>query len=288
MKKMKKRNIIYIVISSICVISIFAAVYYQIFMTDNNPSNTTVGDTNTVSYNIDDENIDLEKLKTEFNGLFNNTFDRQGYDISKIKKLKSFESEDVVYMAYEYSREEEGKYNVRLYVPVFNIDGEVAAQVNASTQSVFADTATRILNESKVYTIYNIDYTAYLNENILSLVIRATLKEGDTAQRLIVQTHNYDIETGKLITLNELLEQKKISQKYVNTLIEKYIKEANKQAEAVSMAITGQAIYKRDINNAMYITDNANYFFVGPEGSIYILYPYGNSNYTSEIDIIKM
>ena len=68
------------------------------------------------------------------------------------------------------------------------------------------------------------------------------------------------------------------------------VNEANEQAEAISQALaaTGQSVYKRDINNAMYVTDNVNHFFVGPDGQIYIIYPYGNANFTSEIDIIKI
>ena len=58
-------------------------------------------------------------------------------------------------------------------------------------------------------------------------------------------------------------------------------------AEAISNA-TGQTIYERDINNAMYVTDNVNNFFVGKNGQIYIVYPYGNTNMTSEIDVIKI
>ena len=38
----------------------------------------------------------------------------------------------------------------------------------------------------------------------------------------------------------------------------------------------------------MYVTDNVQYFFVGLDGEIYIVYPYGNSNFTSEIDIVKI
>lgn len=289
---MKKRNLIYITIIIICVISIFAAVYYQIFGSNEDKNNTSVITNQNVipsQQNIT-EKIDLEKTKTEFNGLFNNKLDDQGYSLSAVKKIKGLEAEDVIYTAYEIDLQEQGQYDVKLYVPVFNIDGEVPAQVNVSTQAVFADKANDIFANSKTkgYSIYNIDYAAFLNDNILSLVIRATLKEGDNAQRLIVQTHNYDINTGKLITLNEVLAQQGISYKDVNKKIEEYINEANKQAEAVSMAVTGQAIYKRDVNNAMYTTDNSNYFFLGLDGQIYILYPYGNSNFTSEIDIIKL
>ena len=285
---MNKRNLIYISISIICVIAIFVAVYYQIFL--SNERQTVQNTYNEVGQQVEEkeETIDLEKVKEEFNALFTNKFNTQGYDTSSIKKIKELQAEDVVYMAYDFTKEEPGKYDVSIRIPIFNIDGEVAKQVNNSTQSVFANKANDIFANPGVYTIYNIDFTAYLNDNILSLVIRATLKEGNNAQRLIIQTHNYDIKTGRLITLNELLTQKGIAYKDVNSKIEKYINEANKQASAVSMALTGQNVYTRDINNAMYVTDNSTYFFMGPNGDIYILYPYGNSNYTSEIDIVKI
>ena len=135
-----------------------------------------------------------------------------------------------------------------------------------------------------------LEYISYLNENILSLVIKSTLKEGNNAQRVIVQTYNYDIQTGNKVTLNEILQAKGISQKEVNTKIETQVQEASKQSEAVANALQqkGQLVYKRDINNAMYVTDNVNYFFLGLDGQIYIIYPYGNSNFTSEMDIIKI
>ena len=126
--------------------------------------------------------------------------------------------------------------------------------------------------------------------SFLSLVIKSTLKEGNNPQRIIVQTYNYDISTGKKLALNEVLEAKGISTKEVNKKIELQVTEANKNAEALSDALAnaGQTVYKRDVNNAMYVTDNVNHFFVGLDGQIYIVYPYGNSNFTSEMDIIKV
>ena len=59
------------------------------------------------------------------------------------------------------------------------------------------------------YTIYNLDYIAYTNENILSLAIMGTIKEGDNPQRIIVQTYNYDLETEKDVTVKEILDKKR-------------------------------------------------------------------------------
>lgn len=284
---MNKRYIIYITIAIICITSIIVGVYYQVF--GNKPKQNTL--TNEIVDNEhSDEVIDSEILKEEFNSLFNNSFDNQGYDITAIKKLEGHEEQDIIYAAYNIKEEKDEKYSVNINLPVFNVQGDVATEFNATTQSIFANKANDVLSKSNEYTIYNIEYVGYLNENILSLVIKSTLKEGNNAQRIIVQTYNYDIKTGKKITLNEILEARGIDLKEVNRKIEKQVKEANKQAEAISEALiqSGQSVYKRDINNAMYVTDNVNHFFMGLDGQIYIVYPYGNSNFTSEIDIIKV
>lgn len=284
---MNKRYIIYIVIAIICVIAIVAGVYYQVF--GNKPKQNTI-----LNEIIDEQDpnevIDPEILKEEFNSLFNNYFDDQGYDTTAIQKIQGLEEQDIIYAAYNIKEEKDEKYSVNINLPVFNVDGEVAAEFNATTQSIFANKADEVLSKSEKYTIYNVEYVAYLNENILSLVIKSTLKEGDTAQRIIVQTYNYDIVTGKKLTLNEVLEAKGIELREVNKKIERQVEEANRQSEAISEALiaSGQTVYKRDVNNAMYVTDNVNHFFLGLDGEIYIVYPYGNSNFTSEMDIIKV
>jgi len=288
---MTKRYLIYTVISIICVIAIFMGVYYQLFgeNTKSNVPNNEIANNKPNS----EETIDLEALKEEFESLFNNEFNNQGYDINEVEKISGLQDKDIIYTAYDIEEEkdeENKKYNIDIKLPVFNVKGDVAAEFNKTTQSIFADKANDILTKSEKHTIYNMQYVAYLNENILSLVIKSTLKEGNNPQRMIVQTYNYNIETGEKVTLNEVLESKSIDLKEVNQKIEKQIKEANKQAQAISEALSqlGQSVYMRDLDNAMYVTDNVTHFFIGLDGQIYIVYPYGNTNFTSEIDIIKV
>ena len=285
---MKIRNVMYIVIGVICIIAIILGVYYQMF------SKKVVKESqlNEVTNNVDDEPDvdDPENLLLEFNKLFKNNIYTQGYSTAGVTKLEGQEEKDVIYSADNVQEDIENKYSVDLKIPVFNIQSEVAEEYNSTTQAIFADKASNIfmnVENLKKYTIYNVEYVAYLNENILSLVIRSILKEGNSAQRVIVQTYNYDIQTNKKVTLNEVLEKKNIKEKDVNKKIERQVKEASKQAEEIAEA-TGQIVYKRDINNAMYITDNVSNFFIGKDGQIYIIYAYGNNNVTSEIDIIKL
>lgn len=283
---MKKRNIIYIIISIICVISIILGVYYQIFegkvVSEKNVNKVQENET-------DNKNNaeSIEKVLAEFNSLFTNTFYTQGNSVNNITKIEGYEDKDVIYAAFNIKEEKEGQYSVNINLPVFNVSGSIPSEFNATTQSIFADKASNIFAGTEKYTIYNTDYVAYLNDNILSLAIKAILKEGNSAQRTIVQTYNYNIETGEKVSLNEVLSEQGYTTKEVNNKIEEQVKEASKQAQTIADA-TGQIVYKRDLNNAIYATDNVSNFFIGKDGKIYIIYAYGNNNITSEIDIIKL
>ena len=283
---MKKRNILYIAISAICVIAIIVGVYAQVF--GDKPKQNTIKN-EVINTGDDDTATDPEVLKQEFNSLFNNSFDDQGYDKTSIKKLAGYEDQDVIYAVYRIKEEKDEKYSVNINIPVFNVDGEVASEFNATTQSIFANKAGNVLSNSQSYTIYDVEYVGYLNENVLSLVIKSTLKEGNNPQRIIVQTYNYDITTGKKLTLNEVLEAKGISEKEVNKKIELQVTEANKNAEALSEALAsaGQTVYKRDVNNKMYLVENINQFYIS-SNCIYVIFAYGNDARTSEMDIVTI
>lgn len=281
---MEKRKIMYIVIIIICVISIILGVYYQIFA----DKVVNEGKLNEIDNTIDNTEVDSpEDLLAEFNKLFTNNFNSQGYETNSIIKRTGLEEEDIIYTQYDIKEEKENEYSVDLKLPVFNISGDIPAEYNHITQSIFVNKANAIFTGPKQYTIYGVEYVAYLNDNILSLALKSTLKEGNSAQRIIVQTYNYNIETGEKVTLNEVLEKYEISYKDVNNKIDAQVKEANRQAELISEA-TGQSVYKRDLTNAMYLTENVSNFFIGKDGTIYIIYAYGNNSITSEIDIIKI
>ena len=81
---MKKRVILYVIISAICIIAIIAGVYYQIFGSKNKSTNIVADQVDTTI----DENgvIDREVLKEEFDSLFDNSFNSQDYETSNIQK----------------------------------------------------------------------------------------------------------------------------------------------------------------------------------------------------------
>ncbi len=280
---MKKQYIIYAIIILLCVIAIGCGVYYEMFIKNDD---IVYEPSNIISNNaIDNSTTDPAQAKEDFNLLFTNNINFQNNKVQNIKKID--ESKEIVYTIIEQEYEEEGKYTINLNVPVINIQSEVAQEFNGITQQVFLSKANDILENAKEYTIYSVDYTAFINNNILSVAIKSSLKEGNGAQRIIVQTYNYNLGTNEKVELNEILDSKDLDKNEVNKKIEEQVTQASKEAEALSQAI-GQPIYKRDLSSAMYITDNVRNFLYGRNGSVYIIYAYGNNYETSEMDIIKL
>ena len=281
--KFNKRYILYGVIVLVCIICIILAVYHQIF------SKKVVNESkiNVIENVIEEETVENPKnVLAEFNKLFTNTFENQDSTSENIIKLEGFESKDIVFTGIDVQDENE-KYSLNLKLPVINIDNSKVVTLNETTQNIFVEKANNIILEAEKYTIYTTEYSSYLNDNILSVVIKSTLKEGTSAQRVIVQTYNYDIVNNKELKLNDVLEIYNLKTQDVNKKIDSQVKEASNQAATIAQA-TGQIVYTRNLNDSMYTTDNANNFFVGKDGQIYIIYAYGNNKLTSEMDVIKI
>ncbi len=272
---MNHRKIMYIAIIIVCIACVVATVYNQVILKNKPENNETV---NTVA-----EEKSQEELKKDFNQIFNNSINLNGYDTSTVNKFDS--SKEIVYTAYENQDAEPDKYEIDICLPVVNVNADEARAFNTITQEVFADKVTEVLNNSQVYTIYNISYTAYINGDILSVVIKSTLKEGASAQRIIVQTYNYNLQTKEEVSIYDAISARNLTTnevtKKINTEITNAIKEANK------IQASGYETYTRDVNSDMYQIDNISTYFIGENGKLYIIFAYGNNSYTSEMDIIE-
>lgn len=276
---MDKNKIIYVSISAVCILAIIAAIFAQIDLNSGKKNH------NNNNNSVTEETKTQEELKKEFNSLFNNTINTNNYNISAINKQD--ENKEIVYTAYDIEKAEENKYEVDIHLPVFNINSSVTSGFNSITQKVFADKATEVLNNNNGSTIiYSIDYTGYINGDTLSLIIRSTLKEGTNAQRVIVQTYNYNLQTDKEVSIYDAIEQRGVAQSSVSSKITSQITQAIKEANSIQ--ISGFDTYKRDINSDIYHLDKTDNFFIGKEGKLYIIYAYGNNNFTSEMDIIEI
>ena len=148
-------------------------------------------------------------------------------------------------------------------------------------------TTAAIVDENNKYTekvIYSVDYISYVNENILSLVIKSTLKQGNNPQRVIVQTYNYNLETGEKIQLVDILAKKNIIQSDCQNKIHEVVTKA--QEEAQVLVQSGYTVYNRNLSDSMYQISNISTFFLGKNEELYIIFAYGNQNFTSEMDVV--
>ncbi len=154
------------------------------------------------------------------------------------------------------------------------------------TQTIFVNKAAEILNSQNTTNkvIYSVSYAGFINGDILSLVIQSTLKEGNNPQRVIVQTYNYDMATGEEVKLVDLLAKRNIIQSEASKKINSTIQKAKEDAQ--TLVQSGYIVYNRDLNNKMYQLANITTYFLGAEGELYIIFAYGNNNFTSEMDIV--
>ena len=141
-------------------------------------------------------------------------------------------------------------------------------------------------DKSKEYIVYEVNYTAYVNNEILSVAIMASIKEGDKAQKIIIQTYNYNLETGKNVTIDDIIEKRGLEESVITNKIKTIVEKAAKDAK--SMQSTGYNVYERDLTSDAYDVRNVEYFIQGPNGELYIIYPYGNRDLTSEMDIVLL
>jgi len=84
--------------------------------------------------------------------------------------------------------------------------------------------------------------------------------------------------------LKELVELKNTTVSAVQSTIDTEIKAAYTNAKIIA-ADYGN-LYERDLGSDMYKVENATTFFLTDDGYVYIIYPYGNTDYTNEMDIV--
>lgn len=276
---MKNQKLIFILVGAFCVLALIAGIYAQFFVGSSNNNNIQNPDNN---INNEIKPKTQEEIKSQLNSLFTNEIISNDYDETNLQKRDA--SKGIVYSAYDIQKQE-GNYELDVHLPVINIKDSVATDFNKMTQSIFANKASDILNNK--YTekvIYSVDYISYVNDNILSLVIKSTLKQGNNPQRVIVQAYNYNLETGEKVQLVDVLAKRNIIQSDCQNKIHEIVTKA--QEEAQVLVQSGYTVYNRNLSDSMYQISNISTFFLGKNEELYIIFAYGNQNFTSEMDVV--
>lgn len=276
---MKNQKLIFILVGAFCVLALIAGIYAQFFVGSSNNNNIQNPDNN---INNEIKPKTQEEIKSQLNSLFTNEIISNDYDETNLQKRDA--SKGIVYSAYDIQKQE-GNYELDVHLPVINIKDSVATDFNKMTQSNFANKASDILNNK--YTekvIYSVDYISYVNDNILSLVIKSTLKQGNNPQRVIIQAYNYNLETGEKVQLVDVLAKRNIIQSDCQNKIHEIVTKA--QEEAQVLVQSGYTVYNRNLSDSMYQISNISTFFLGKNEELYIIFAYGNQNFTSEMDVV--
>lgn len=276
-KEKKLLKIFYISIIAICIISIVAALLIQIVQ-NNKPYTESPDKLPELSYEK------INQYKEDFNNIFENKvnyLENNSYKISKVKP-----NEEIIYIGYQNKDNQINDYELNVNIPYINIKNKTVEEFNTQIKEIFETKAKSVLNSQNNNIIYTVNYSAYVSNNILSLVVRSTLKEGVNPQRDIVQTYNYDLTNHKKCTIDEMLKLKGITKNEVSKIIKDEIQIVQKRVE--ELAQLGYSIYPRDYTNDIYSVNNITEYFMGKDNALYIIYAYGNLNHTSEMDIVVM
>lgn len=266
-----KLIIVFSLISVICVFAIYEAIYTQVYKKQ-------VEEVTAKKIEETSEN-NFEELEQDFNKIFDNKFSDND-NVENIEKVDS--DKDIVYTDY-YKKDSNDDFEIDVTIPKINI--KEANTLNNKINSIFIKKAESIQhNKQETKTIYTINYTAQLKDNILSIIIDSTLKEKSSPQRRIIATYNFNIDTKKEVTVEELIEKKNLSKEDVENKIKEKIRKKNTESEHLEKM--GYEVYKRDLRSEMYDIENIDNFYYDGNENLYIIFAYGNSEATSEKDII--
>ena len=274
-KVSKKRIAIYVIVISICVLALIVAVCVQIL--GNDFTNSIFGVSTLKSKTEEEE----QELRVNFDNLFLNNLQINGEMTQDISKVD--ENQDYVFTKYSTEEKNTGNYELSINIPYINIDSEVVNEFNTEIEEIFERKVESILESEDKNVLFTIEYQAYVENNILSVIIKSNLKQGSAAQQVIVQTYNYDLLNQEEVTLSDEIELLGLDKNAIQSKIREEIKQEQQKAE--DLQDLGYEIYSRDSNSDMYDIENSNVFFLH-EQNLYIIYPYGNDALTSEMDLV--
>lgn len=272
-----RKYIFYIALFLICVVAICLGIYAQFFYKYADTDMLMLG-------NIGSEKTaeEIATLKANFDDLFTNTVKETGESEVLIDKI--YQGKQIVYTDYSNVLKDENYYSVNVQVPLINIDNDRIKEINAEIKNEYYDKTRFIMRKREGNTIYNVSWLAFINGDILSVAIKASLKEEGTAEKVTIKTYNYDLQRNKDVSIMDLIESKNTTAAKVQSTIDSDIKTAYTNAKII--AAEYGTLYERDLNSDIYKVENSENYFLTADGNIYIVYAYGNKDYTNEMDII--
>lgn len=268
--KNTKIKVIYLIVIIICVVIISIAVYLQFFTEEK------IG----VIFGITGKDEDYSELEVNFNNIFTNNYEILDNTDINVAKL---EQNDIVFSKFKKELQNE-RFTINVAIPLINIDEDITKKFNEEIQNAFKLKTESVLQSTDEKVFYTVSYKAYIQNDILSLVIKSELKENESKQRIIVQTYNYNLKEKREVTLEEIFNLKSIKLDFADSKIRNTIK--IKQQKNKSLSDLGYNLYQRDYTSPVYDIKNSKQYLFGKDGRIYVIYAYGNEDFTSEMDLV--
>lgn len=272
-----KKYIFFIVLVLICIVALCLGIYAQFFYKYSDTDIFMIG----INIGAKKTAEEIDILKSNFNSLFTNSLI---INSQELKANKIEQKNDYVYTGYNLVNEDENYYSVNAQIPVININSDKAREINSKIKTEFYDIANTIMRKKEGNTIYTVSYAAFINNDVLSLVIKASLKEADKSEKLMVKTYNYAITEDRELSLNDLITLKGTTEEDVQKTINNDVKTAYTNAKIIAEQFGN--LYERDLSSDIYKVENTSTFFLTQDGYVYIVYAYGNNDYTNEMDLI--
>lgn len=272
-----RKIVFFIVLALICILALCVGIYTQFFYKYAATDPFLIG----INLGAEKTKEEYALLEANFNGLFTNELkvNSENVDVEKIKG-----SNDIVYTAYDIKQEDETYYSIDVKLPIININTSYIKELNQQIKTDFYESANSYMRQKEMNVVYSVDYAAYINEQILSIVVKASLREGENPEKIIVKTYNYNMLEDKEVSLEDLITYKGTSVEFIQNTINDEIKTA--YDNAVIIADQFGHMYDRDLKSDMYKVENTENYFLTQDGYVYVVYSYGNKEYTNVVDII--
>ena len=272
-----RKIVFFVVLVLICILALCVGIYTQFFYKYAATDPFLIG----INLGAEKTKEEYALLEANFNGLFTNELkvNSENVDVEKIKG-----SNDIVYTAYDIKQEDETYYSIDVKLPIININTSYIKELNQQIKTDFYESANSYMRQKEMNVVYSVDYAAYINEQILSIVVKASLREGENPEKIIVKTYNYNMLEDKEVSLEDLITDKGTSVEFIQNTINDEIKTA--YDNAVIIADQFGHMYDRDLKSDMYKVENTENYFLTQDGYVYVVYSYGNKEYTNVVDII--
>lgn len=270
------RIMFFVIVGLLCILALSIGIYAQIFYrySDTDPFMLGIGVGKT------QEAVEITKMKNEFNNIFTN--DISGETTTDV--IKKENNKDIIYTTQNVVEKEIDKYNIVANIPYINIDSDSVEKINSEINKKYVERIEKIMAETEEYQDYNVAYKAYLNGELLSIIIRENIKEGRNTQSSKITTYNYSLSLDREVSINDIIKAKEYDSKKLQKEIDKQIEDLNKKDEELKNQYT--EVRLRDVSNQMYKIENTENFIVNQDGYLYLIYAYGNKENTNKIDLI--